>query len=127
MSETIPARETANRQWFIDQSVPVIESVPCGDRLIYVRSLDFLEKSIASAKASKAATVNDTLDQELFALENAVSLMTASICDESGRRIFSDLEEDREIVRKLRSKVGDLIDRKIQKLSFADQESPAKN
>jgi hypothetical protein len=126
MSE-VKAPVLADRQWFVDQSVPVIESVPCGDRTIYVRSLDFLEKSMASARASKAATVNDVLDQELFALENAVHLVAASVCDESGRRIFSDTEEDHEIVRKLRSKIGDLIDRKIQSLSFADRESPVKN
>jgi len=53
--------------------------------------------------------------------------VAASVCDPSGRRIFSDTEEDHEIVRKLRSKIGDLIDRKIQSLSFADRESPVKN
>jgi len=119
----------ADKQWFVDQAAPQFETVPVGDREICVKSLDFLERSTCSAKASKACTVNDKLDTEQFSIVNSLLLMAASIVDENGQRIFTDSDADLDILRHIRARAAAPIDKAIQLLSFPDQpaESPLKN
>lgn len=118
---------SADRQWFIDQGQREYHTEVFGEHTVRLQSLDVLTKAQIAARVSKECTVNDELDTERFAVEHAVALMAASIVDAEGHQVFSDSQEDVAIIKGLRSRVGDVLDRAVQRLSFAPQDRPAKN
>lgn len=114
--------EFVDKQWFVDQSAEVVETVDVGNRKIRIKSLDYITKAEANAKAaalSKSGKDAEEIDAEKFAVNTALMMMIASIVDEAGNRIFTDSEEDLNILRKLRGRFADPIDQKIQELSYA--------
>lgn len=117
----------ADKQWFVDQGAAVIEEVPYGDRVVRVKSLDVLEKAMITGRVAAACTVGEKLDTDRFSVENAIALLAASIVDANGTPLFTDSPEDLAIVKKLRAKIGETIEKTVQSLSFPDQENKLKN
>lgn len=111
--------EFVDKQWFVDQSAEVIETIDIGGRKLRIKSLDYITRAEANAKAAALSKNGEELDPEQFAVNTALLTMVASIVDETGMRIFTDSEDDLNILRRLRGRFADPIDQKIQELSFA--------
>lgn len=109
----------ATKDWFREQGKPQFADVVCDGQTIRLKSLDVLEKAVISARVGAQHT-EEGRATPAFQIEYAIAHMAASIVDEHGNRIFSDTEEDLQIVRQMRGRIGDLIDRKVNELSFVE-------